>query len=168
MAIRNRETYWRMDKVPSGTGQETVCPVWGFMAPPITGGHYWPILSFPPGILSTWKVPHVLPDWAKGSNVATHENIWRVVQVCKDILMLGLLWKSQPVILFVCFFIRKLKVVDCPMQTHSHPHSKIQTKTNKQMWVGLVTISGGLLAAFHDDHRGHWCLISQSVAGFAL
>lgn len=33
--------------------------------------------EFPPGILSAWKVPHVLPTRTRGSNFAARENIWR-------------------------------------------------------------------------------------------
>lgn len=52
---------------------------------PYHGGTLLTYTKFPPGILSTWKVPHTLPDWAPGSNVTTHENNWGAVQVCKDI-----------------------------------------------------------------------------------
>lgn len=105
--------------------------------------------KFPPGTLRTWKVPHVLPGWAQGSNVATHGNIWRVVQVCRDIIADGGFTKVKSSSTFF-LFIKKLKVVDWPMQTPSHPRSKIQTKpkrptacltnTEKCEWALLISL----------------------------
>lgn len=36
--------------------------------------------KLPPGILSTWKVPHVLPEWTLGVIFCSN---WKYVQVCK-------------------------------------------------------------------------------------
>ncbi len=45
------------------------------------GGTLLTYTEFPPGILSAWKVPHVLPTRTQGSNFAARENIWRDVLV---------------------------------------------------------------------------------------
>lgn len=58
-------------------------------------GTFLTYTKFPPDTLSTWKFPYVLPGWAQGSNVATHGNIWRVVQVGKEVIADGGLTKVK-------------------------------------------------------------------------
>ena len=96
---------------------------------PLGGGHCWPILKFPPGIHSAWKVPHVLPEGAQGSDFATCT--WNYLERCAgSAAVYDGAGSQQPFFFFFffLFFIRKKEKVFWKTSALTLKHVKTKPK----------------------------------------